>query len=195
MPVDKENVKALREKTGAGVLDCKNALVETGGDFDRAAEILRKKGHHIAEKKSSRTTKEGRIGSYIHFNGKVGVMVEVNCETDFVAKNDLVEQLLKDLCMQVAATNPMAVCKEDVDPQVVEEKKAEFQRGVSDKPAEIIEKVISGKLEAFYKEKCLLEQPFIKDDSQTIGNVLTACIAKLGENIKVNRFARFEVGK
>lgn len=195
MPVDKENVKALREKTGAGVLDCKNALVETGGDFDRAAEILRKKGHRIAEKKSSRTTKEGRIGSYIHFNGKVGVMVEVNCETDFVAKNDLVEQLLKDLCMQVAATNPMAVCKEDVDPQVVEEKKAEFQRGVSDKPAEIIEKVISGKLEAFYKEKCLLEQPFIKDDSQTIGNVLTACIAKLGENIKVNRFARFEVGK
>ncbi len=195
MPVDKENVKALREKTGAGVLDCKNALEETGGDFDRAAEILRKKGHRIAEKKSSRTTKEGRIGSYIHFNGKVGVMVEVNCETDFVAKNDLVEQLLKDLCMQVAATNPMAVCKEDVDPQVVEEKKAEFQRGVSDKPAEIIEKVISGKLEAFYKEKCLLEQPFIKDDSQTIGNVLTACIAKLGENIKVNRFARFEVGK
>lgn len=195
MPVDKENVKALREKTSAGVLDCKNALEETGGDFDRAAEILRKKGHRIAEKKSSRTTKEGRIGSYIHFNGKVGVMVEVNCETDFVAKNDLVEQLLKDLCMQVAATNPMAVCKEDVDPQVVEEKKAEFQRGVSDKPAEIIEKVISGKLEAFYKEKCLLEQPFIKDDSQTIGNVLTACIAKLGENIKVNRFARFEVGK
>ena len=195
MPVDKENIKTLREKTGAGVLDCKNALEKTGGDFDRATEILRKKGHHVAEKKSSRTTKEGRIGSYIHFNGKVGVMVEVNCETDFVARNDLVEQLLKDLCMQVAATNPMAVCREDVDPQVVEEKKAEFQREVSDKPAEIIEKVISSRLEAFYKEKCLLEQPFIKDDSQTVGDVLTACIAKLGENLKVNRFARFEVGK
>lgn len=195
MPVDTKDIKTLRERTGAGILDCKNALEKTGGDFDKAAEILRKKGHHVAEKKSARTTKEGRIGSYIHFNGKVGVLMEVNCETDFVAKNELVEQLLKDLCMQIAATKPLSVSKEDVPAEVAEEKKTEFQREASGKPPEIIDKIITGKLEAFYKEKCLLEQPFIKDDTQTVRDVLTACIAKVGENIRINRFARFEVGQ
>lgn len=195
MPVDTKDIKTLRERTGAGILDCKNALEKTGGDFDKAAEILRKKGHHVAEKKSARTTKEGRIGSYIHFNGKVGVLMEVNCETDFVAKNELVEQLLKDLCMQIAATKPLSVSKEDVPSEVTEEKKTEFQREASGKPPEIIDKIITGKLEAFYKEKCLLEQPFIKDDTQTVRDVLTACIAKVGENIRINRFARFEVGQ
>lgn len=195
MPVDTESIKTLRERTGAGILDCKDALEKTGGDFDRAAEMLRKKGYRVAEKKSARATNEGRIGSYIHFNGRIGVMVEVNCETDFVAKNEVVEQLLKDLCMQIAATNPLAVSREDIPSEVVEGKKEEFHRAVSDKPPQIIEKIVQGKLEAFYKEKCLLEQPFIKDENQTVRDVITACIAKLGENIRVNRFARFEIGR
>lgn len=195
MPVDAESIKTLRERTGAGILDCKTALEETGGDFDRAAEMLRKKGYRVAEKKGARATNEGRIGSYIHFNGRIGVMVEVNCETDFVARNEVVEQLLKDLCMQVAATNPLAVAREDVSAETVDEKKAEFQRAVSDKPPQMIDKIVQGKLEAFYKEKCLLEQSFIKDENQTVGDVVTACIAKLGENLRVRRFARFEIGQ
>ncbi|MFQ5861560.1 MAG: translation elongation factor Ts [Candidatus Brocadiales bacterium] len=195
MPVDTESIKTLREKTGAGILDCKNALEKTGGDFDRAAEILRKKGYRVAEKKGTRATNEGRVGSYIHFNGRIGVLVEVNCETDFVAKNETVEQLLRDLCMQIAATNPLALSREDVPAEIVDEKKAEFQRAVSDKPPQMVEKIVQGKLEAFYKEKCLLEQPFIKDESQTVRDIITACIAKLGENVRVNRFARFEVGQ
>lgn len=195
MPVDTDSIKTLRERTGAGILDCKNALEKTGGDFDKAAEILRKKGYSVAEKKGARATNEGRIGSYIHFNGKIGVLVEANCETDFVARNELVEQLLKDLCMQIAATNPLAVSREDIPPETVEAKKEEFQRAAAGKPAQIVEKIIQGKLEAFYKEKCLLDQPFIKDEDQTVRDVVTACIAKLGENIRINRFARFEVGQ
>ncbi len=195
MSVDAGSVKTLREKTGAGILDCKSALEKTGGDLDKAAEILREKGHRIAEKKGTRTTNEGRIGSYIHFNGKIGVMVEVNCETDFVAKNELVEQLLKDLCMQVAATNPLAVSKEDLPAEVVETKEGEFKRAAEGKPAGIVEKIVQGKLNAFYREQCLMEQPFIKDDTQTMGEVVTACIAKLGENIRIRRFTRFEVGR
>ncbi len=195
MSVDAGNVKTLREKTGAGILDCKSALEKTGGDLDKAAEILRKKGHRIAEKKGTRATNEGRIGSYIHFNGKIGVMVEANCETDFVAKNELVEQLLKDLCMQVAATNPLAVSKEDLPAELVETKEGEFKRSAEGKPAGVVEKIVQGKLNAFYKEQCLMAQPFIKDDSQTVGDVVTACIAKLGENIRIRRFARFEVGR
>lgn len=195
MSVDAGSVKTLREKTGAGILDCKSALEKTGGDLDKAAEILRGKGHRIAEKKGTRTTNEGRIGSYIHFNGKIGVMVEVNCETDFVAKNELVEQLLKDLCMQVAATNPLAVSKEDLPAEVVETKEGEFKRAAEGKPAGIVEKIVQGKLNAFYREQCLMEQPFIKDDTQTMGDVVTACIAKLGENVRIRRFTRFEVGR
>lgn len=195
MSVDAGSVKTLREKTGAGILDCKSALEKTGGDLDKAAEILREKGHRIAEKKGARATNEGRIGSYIHFNGKIGVMVELNCETDFVAKNELVEQLLKDLCMQVAATNPLAVSKEDLPAEVVETKKGEFERAAEGKPAGIVEKIVQGKLNAFYREQCLMEQPFIKDDTQTMGDVVTACIAKLGENIRIRRFTRFEVGR
>ncbi|MEE9487864.1 MAG: translation elongation factor Ts [Candidatus Brocadiales bacterium] len=195
MSVDAGSVKTLREKTGAGILDCKSALEKTGGDLGKAAEILRGKGHRIAEKKGTRATNEGRIGSYIHFNGKIGVMVEVNCETDFVAKNELVEQLLKDLCMQVAATNPLAVSKEDLPAEVVETKEGEFKRAAEGKPAGIVEKIVQGKLNAFYREQCLMEQPFIKDDTQTMGDVVTACIAKLGENVRIRRFTRFEVGR
>ncbi len=194
MPVSTEDIKVLREKTGAGILDCKGALEKTGGDMDMAAEILRKKGFQVAEKKAARTTNEGRIGSYIHFNNKVGVLLELNCETDFVARSEVVEQLLKDLCMQVAATNPMAISREDITPEQLEKQKEAFRKAASDKPPQIQEKIIQGKLESFYKEKCLLDQPFIKDDKQTVKDVVTACIAKVGENIRVKRFARFEIG-
>ncbi|MFN3468044.1 MAG: elongation factor Ts, partial [Candidatus Brocadiales bacterium] len=161
MPIGAEEIKILREKTGAGILDCKGALEKTGGDMDKAAEILRKKGFQVAEKKATRTTNEGRIGSYIHFNGKVGVLLELNCETDFVARNEVVEQLIKDLCMQVAATNPLAVSREDIPQEQIERQKEAFRKVASDKPPQIQEKIIQGKLESFYKEKCLLDQPFI----------------------------------
>lgn len=195
MPIDAESIKTLRERTGAGILDCKNTLEKMGGDMDKAAEILRKKGFQVAEKKASRTTNEGRIGSYIHFNGKVGVLLELNCETDFVARNEVVEQLMKDLCMQVAAASPLAVSREDVPKEEVERQKEVFKKVAADKPPQIQEKIIQGKLESFYKEKCLLDQPFIKDDTQTIKDVINICVAKVGENIRVRRFARFEVGQ
>ena len=195
MPIDAESIKTLRERTGAGILDCKNTLEKMGGDMDKAAEILRKKGFQVAEKKASRTTNEGRIGSYIHFNGKVGVLLELNCESDFVARNEVVEQLMKDLCMQVAAANPLAVSREDVPKEEVERQKEAFKKVAADKPPQIQEKIIQGKLESFYKEKCLLDQPFIKDDAQMIKDVINICVAKVGENIRVRRFARFEVGQ
>lgn len=195
MPIDAESIRTLRERTGAGILDCKNTLEKMGGDMDKAAEILRKKGFQVAEKKAARTTNEGRIGSYIHFNGKVGVLLELNCESDFVARNEVVEQLMKDLCMQVAAANPLAVSREDVPKEEVERQKETFKKVAADKPPQIQEKIIQGKLESFYKEKCLLDQPFIKDDTQTIKDVINICVAKVGENIRVRRFARFEVGQ
>ena len=195
MPIDAESIKTLRERTGAGILDCKNTLEKMGGDMDKAAEILRKKGFQVAEKKATRTTNEGRIGSYIHFNGKVGVLLELNCESDFVARNEVVEQLMKDLCMQVAAASPLAVSREDVPKEEVERQKEVFKKVATDKPPQIQEKIIQGKLESFYKEKCLLDQPFIKDDAQTIKDVINICVAKVGENIRVRRFARFEVGQ
>ncbi|HHT9119646.1 MAG TPA: translation elongation factor Ts [Candidatus Hypogeohydataceae bacterium YC41] len=195
MPVDIEGIKTLREKTGASILDCKSALEKTEGDMEKAAEILRKKGFQMAEKKAARTTKEGRIGSYIHFNGNVGVLLELNCETDFVARNQLIEELLKDLCMQVAATQPLAASREDLPPELVEQQKEAFRKAAADKPPHIQEKILQGKLESFYKEKCLLEQQFIKDDTKLVKDIVTACIAKLGENIRIRRFARFEVGQ
>lgn len=195
MSIDTESIKVLREKTGAGILDCKGALEKTGGDMDKATEILRKKGFQVAEKKAARTTNEGRIGSYIHFNGKVGVLLELNCETDFVARNEVIEHLLKDLCMQVAATNPLAVGREDIPQELVEKQKEAFRKVASDKPPQIQEKIIQGKLESFYKEKCLLEQLFIKDDTQTVKDIITTCVAKVGENIRVKRFTRFEIGQ
>ncbi len=195
MPIDMESIKTLREKTGAGILECKGALEKTGGDMDKAAEILRKKGFLVAAKKATRATQEGRIGSYIHFNGKVGVLLELNCETDFVAKNEVVEQLLKDLCMQVAATDPVAVSREDIPTEQVEIHKETFKKAFADKPPQVQEKILQGKLETFFKEKCLLEQPFIKDDTQTVRDIITSCIAKVGENIKVKRFIRYEIGK
>jgi len=192
---DISSITKLREQTGAGILECKSALDDVKGDFDKALEIIRKKGIAKAAKKEQRTTAEGRIGSYIHTNGKLGVLVEMNCETDFVAKNEVFQQFLKDLCMQVAATKPIAVKREDIPAHVVEEQKKIFMEEAKGKPANIIEKIATGKLDSFYKERCLLEQPFIKDNTKTIQDLLIANIAKIGENIKISRFVRFEVGE
>ncbi len=192
---DTSSIVKLREQTGAGVLECKNALEEVKGDFEKAAEIIKKKGIAKAAKKEQRVTTEGRIGTYIHTNGKLGVMVELNCETDFVAKNEVFQQLLKDICMQVAATKPMAIKREDIPSYVIEEQKKLFMEEAKGKPANIAEKITAGKMENFYKEKCLLEQPFIKDNTKAIQDLLIVNIAKIGENIKVNRFVRFEVGE
>ncbi len=192
---DISSVTKLREETGAGILECKNALDEVKGDFQKALEIIKKKGVAKAAKKDQRTTAEGRIGSYIHTNGKLGVLVEVNCETDFVARNETFQQFLKDICMQVAATKPIAVKREDIPAHVVEEQKKIFLEEAKGKPENIAEKITTGKMDSFYKERCLLEQPFIKDNTKTIQDLLIANIAKIGENIKINRFIRFEVGE
>ncbi|MEK7290562.1 MAG: translation elongation factor Ts [Planctomycetota bacterium] len=189
------SITKLREQTGAGILECKSALDEVKGDFEKALEIIKKKGIAKAAKKEQRVTTEGRIGTYIHTNGKLGVMVELNCETDFVAKNEVFQQFLKDVCMQVAATKPIAIRREDIPSHIVEEQKKIFLEEAKGKPANIVEKITAGKMDNFYKEKCLLEQPFIKDNTQTIQDLLIANIAKIGENIKVNRFVRFEVGE
>lgn len=185
MAVGAADVKKLREMTGAGILECKQALEGSQGDFGKAAEILKKKGFAKAAKKLSRSTGEGRIGSYIHSNGKIGALVEINCETDFVAKNELIQQLLKDLCMQVAATNPISIAREDIPKDIVEKQKEIFSESVDGKPVD---------MEVFFKEKCLLEQSFIKDNTQTVKDLITSKIANLGENIKINRFVRFELG-
>lgn len=192
---DISSITKLREQTGAGILECKSALDDVKGDFEKALEIIRKKGIAKAAKKEQRTTAEGRISSYIHTNGKLGVLVELNCETDFVAKNEVFQQFHKDLCMQVAATKPQVVKREDIPCHIVEEQKKIFMEEAKGKPANIVEKIAAGKLESFYKEKCLLEQPFIKDNTKTIQDMLIANIAKIGENIKINRFVRFEVGE
>lgn len=192
---DIASITKLREQTGAGILECKSALDEVKGDFEKALEIIRKKGISKAAKKEQRATAEGRIGSYIHTNGKLGVLVELNCETDFVARNETFQQFLKDICMQVAATKPLVVRREDVPDHIIEEQKKIFMEEAKGKPANIAEKISIGKLENFYKEKCLLEQAFIKDNTKTIQDLLIANIAKIGENIKINRFCRFEVGE
>lgn len=189
------SITKLRESTGAGILECKSALEEVKGDYEKALEIIRKKGIIKAAKKEQRTTAEGRIGTYIHTNGKLGVMVELNCETDFVARNEVFQQFLKDICMQVAATNPVAIRREDIPGQIIEEQKKISMEETKGKPANITEKIVAGKMENFFKEKCLLEQQFIKDNTKTIQDLLIANIAKIGENMKINRFARFEVGE
>ncbi|MDR4496353.1 MAG: elongation factor Ts [Candidatus Scalindua sp.] len=194
MKVDAGSVKKLREQTGAGVLDCKKALEKSNGVFEAAAGLLQEKGFAKAAKKDSRGTPEGKIGSYIHTTGKLGVMVEVKCETDFVANNDVFTNLVKDCCMQIAATNPLAINRDDIAADIVENQRVSFQEEFKDKPSDVREKIIEGKLENFYKEKCLLEQPFVKNSDLTINDLLKSAIAKLGENIRINRFVRFQVG-
>jgi elongation factor Ts len=190
-------IKELRAKTGAGIVDCKKALQEAGGDMEKAVEILRKKGAAKAAKKAERATAEGAVFSYIHGGGKVGVLVELNCETDFVARNETFKELGHEIAMQIAAMAPEYVSKEEVPEEVVaKEREVLREQALAEgKPEHIVEKIVEGRLAKFYSEKCLLEQPWIKDDSKTIKELITDYITKLGENIKVRRFARFEVGK
>ena len=195
MAIDASSVRELRDRTSAGFLDCKNALEEANGDFERAGEILRKKGLAKAMKKGSRGTPEGRVGSYIHTNGKVGVLLEINCETDFVAKNDVFGALVKDICMHIAATDPMAVSRETVPQEMIDREKKAYNEEFKDKPDNVRDKIIDGKIESFYKEVCLINQPFVKDNDQTIEDLLKNAITKLGENIKISRFARFAIGE
>jgi len=188
-------IKELREKTNAGVLDCKQALKEAKGDFNKALDILRKKGASLARKKSSRTAKQGKVESYIHMEGKIGVLVEINCETDFVAKNSDFKSFCKDISMQIAAANPHYVKKEDVPGDVVKKEKDVIKSQIKGKPAKAMDQIVAGKLDKFYQEVCLLEQPFIKDPKIKVGNLLTDLIGKIGENIVVRRFVRYQLGE
>ncbi len=190
-------VKELREKTNAGMMDCKKALTETSGDMVKAEEWLRQKGLTKAAGKTGRTTAEGAVASYIHMGGKIGVLCEVNCETDFVARTDAFQQLVRDLCMQVAALNPKWVRREEVPADVVAKEKEIFRAQVkeSGKPEKAWDKIIEGKLEKFYEEVCLLDQPFAKDQNITVKQMVDQAIAKTGENMQVRRFARFVLGE
>ncbi len=191
------SVKELRARTGAGFMDCKRALEETGGNVDKAVDLLREKGLAAAAKKSGRITAEGAVGSYIHGNGRIGVLVEINCETDFVAKNSDFQKLVHDIAMHVAAANPKYVSREDVEPEVLEhEKQILINQAINEgKKPEIAEKIVAGRLEKFITEICLLEQPFIKEPDITVGKLVKQTIAQFGENISVRRFTRFEMGE
>lgn len=196
MEITTQMVKDLRQLTGAGVLDCRKALETAGGDFERAAEILRAKGLAAAAKKADREAKEGLIGHYVHTGSKLAALIEVNCETDFVARTEDFQRLCKDLAMQVVAARPQWVRIEDVPAAVIEQQRQAFEAELvgDNKPAEVVARIIEGKMARFYEENCLLEQPFIKDESVKIKDLVTATVAKLGENIIIRRFARLEVG-
>ena len=189
-------VKDLREKTGAPMMDCKQALTEAKGDMEQAVVILRKKGVSVAAKKATRVTSEGSVASYIHAGGKIGVLVEVNCESDFVARTDDFKDLIKDIAMHIAAADPKFVRKEDVTPEAYEKEKDIYraQAAATGKPAPVVEKIVEGKMSKFYEEVCLLDQPFVKEPGITIHQLIASKIGKLGENISVRRFARFKVG-
>lgn len=190
-------VKELRGKTGAGILDCQNALKETDSDIEKAIDLLRQRGLAAAQKKAGRETKEGVISSYIHAGSKIGVLVEVNCETDFVARNEEFQELVKDVALQIAAANPSYVKREQVPSEQVEREKAIYLAQAKElgKPEAAIDKIVQGKLEKFYQENCLLEQSFIKDPNVSITEILTQKIAKLGENISIARFTRYQLGQ
>src|SRR6201994_121700 len=187
-------VKELREKTGAPMMDCKNALTEAKGDIEAAIVVLRKKGIATAAKKATRTTSEGSVASYIHAGGKIGVLVEVNCESDFVARTEDFKNLVHDVAMHIAATDPRFIRKEDVSPEAFEKEKEIYraQAAETGKPAPVVEKIVEGKMGKFYEEVCLLDQPFIKEQSITISQLIAQKVGKLGENITVRRFARFK---
>lgn len=192
-----EMIKQLREATDAGVLDCKKALVESGGDFEKAAEYLRKKGLSKAAAKSTREAREGIIGSYIHSNSKMAGLVKLNCETDFVARNETFTQLARDIAMHVVASRPQFVARENVPADVVEKERAIYreQAAASGKPAAVLDKIVDGKLEKWYNDVCLLEQPYIRNPDVNVQSLLTDAIAKLGENIKIGGFSRLEIGE
>ncbi len=189
-----KSVAELRAKTGAGLLDCKKALLESEGDFDMAVDILRKAGVATAAKKAGREASEGIVETYIHTGGKVGVLVEINCETDFVAKNDEFQLFAKDICMHIAAASPTCVSREDVSDSDLDKEREIAKAQAEGKPPQAIQKIVEGKLEKFYSQTCLLEQPFVKNPDQTIGDLLTEKISATGENLVIRRFARFGVG-
>src|SRR3984957_18352678 len=193
--ISPELVKQLREKTSAGMMDCKKALVEAKGDLALAETILRKKGAASASKKAGREAREGVIGSYIHVGDKVGVLVEINCETDFVARNESFRAFVKDVTLQVAAATPLFVKRDEVPESLLAVERDVASASVKGKPANVVEKIISGKVDKYYSTVCLLEQTFVKDNTKTIGDLLTAKIAELGENIVIRRFTRFQVGE
>ena len=193
--IDPKIVKQLREKTNAGMMDCKRALEEAGGDMTKAETILRTKGIASAGKKASRVTKEGIVASYIHLQGKVGVLVEVNCETDFVAKNENFRSFVKDITLHIAAAHPTYVSREDVPATLVEAEREIYKAQVTGKPANVVDKIVSGKLDKYYSEVCLLEQGFVKTPDVTIKDLINSKIAELGENLVIRRFTRYSVGE
>jgi elongation factor Ts len=193
-PITAQMVSDLREKTGAGLLDCKKALTEANGNEEEAVTILRKKGAASAAKKSDRATKEGVIESYIHVGAKVGVLIEVNCETDFVARNEDFRVFVKDLCLQIAAASPLYVSRQDVPEADVQKERDIAAAQVQGKPPAAVQKIVEGKLDKFYSTICLLEQPFVKQPEKTVKELLTAQVAKIGENVQVRRFIRYQVG-
>jgi elongation factor Ts len=193
--IDPKVVKQLREKTNAGMMDCKRALEEAGGDLTKAETILRTKGIASAGKKASRVTKEGIVASYIHLQGKVGVLVEVNCETDFVAKNEIFRGFVKDITLHIAAAHPLYVSRDDVPATLIEAEREIYKAQVTGKPANVVEKIVDGKLDKFYSTVCLLEQGFIKNPDVAIKDLLSSKIAELGENIVIRRFTRYLVGE
>jgi len=196
MEISAQLVKQLRERTGAGMMECKKALVETNGSIPEAEVVLRKQGIASAAKKSARTTKQGTVGSYIHQGSQIGVLIEVNCESDFVARTEDFQSLVHDLAMQVAAANPQYVRKEDVDPAALEkEREIARARALGEgKPEKVLDKIVEGRLIKYYEEVCLYEQPFIKENTTSVGDLIKSKIAKLGENIAVSRFVRYKVG-
>ena len=197
MSIDAAVVKNLREKTGAGMMDCKKALVETAGDIEKAIDFLRKSGISKAEKKGERTAKEGLVFSYIHHVGRLGVLLELNCETDFVAKTDGFSDLANNISMQIAATNPLSISRDEIDQSVLDREKEIFadQAKESGKPENIIDKIVDGKVEKYFAESCLLEQQYIKDPDRKVFDLITESVATLGENIVINRFIRFAIGE
>ncbi|MDX1708393.1 MAG: translation elongation factor Ts [Desulfobacterales bacterium] len=190
-------VKELREKTGAGMMDCKKALSEVEGDIEKAVEFLRKKGLATAQKRAGRALNEGIIQSYIHMTGKLGVLVEINCETDFVAKNEDFQEFAKNLAMHIAASNPLGITPEDVPADVIEKEKEIYRAQALDmgKPENVVDKIVEGKLNKFYEESCLLNQPYVRDTNLSIADLLNALIAKIGENISIKRFVRYQIGE
>jgi len=197
MQISASQVKELRERTGTGFMECKEALAEAKGNIEEAIAILRKKGLAAASKRAHRATSEGIVGSYVHPGGRIGVLVEMNCETDFVARTDDFRQLVKDLCMQVAAAAPRFLDREEVTPEILGNEREIYraQATASGKPEKVLDKIVEGKMEKFYSETCLLEQPFIKDPSTTVKDLVNAAIAKTGENMRVQRFCRFVLGE
>lgn len=197
MEIPASLVKTLREKTGIGIMDCKSALIESKGDIQEAIKILRKRGLAKAEEKAGKIAAEGSIGSYVHIGGKIGVLVEVNCETDFVARNEEFQQLVKDIAMQIAATEPKYLRRQDIPEEIIQQEREIYRCQIqnSNKPPKVIEKIIDGKMEKYYADVCLYEQPFIKNQSITIEELISSKIAKMGEKIAISRFVRFRLGE